>query len=161
MCRCTCARAHPFFVYQKLLDRLGWNLVRSQVKHNCYWCIPESFGTAARAHVHTPFLYLGNCSTDWSEILYVGRYSTTANGADLKVLVPLHVRTCTHFFVSRKLLDRLIWNIVRRKVSHNRYWCTPEMLGTVARAHVCARVLTCSFESQKLLDGLIRLKSCA
>ena len=59
-CRCTCARAHPFFVSQKLLVRFRSNFVYRQQPNNHCWFTPQARGAAARAHVHTPCSYRGN-----------------------------------------------------------------------------------------------------
>ena len=47
----------------------------------------------ARAHVYTPFLYLGNQRFDFVEIKYEASFSTSIAGAHFKVEVQVHVHT--------------------------------------------------------------------
>ena len=71
---CTCARAHPISVYQKRLDRstsnllCGWEPIRYEVFtcHGSHFTLPP-----ARAHVHTPYLYLRNGLADCAQICCV------------------------------------------------------------------------------------------
>ena len=68
---CTCARAHPISVYQKRLDRsrsnllCGWEPIGYEV-FTCHGS--HSTLRSARAHVHTPHLYLRNGLADCAQI---------------------------------------------------------------------------------------------
>ena len=71
---CTCARAHPISVYQKRLDQsrsillCGWEPIRYEV----FTCHGSHFTLrSARAHVHTPYLYLRNGLGDCAQICCV------------------------------------------------------------------------------------------
>ena len=68
---CTCARAHPISVSQKRLDRsrsnflCGWE----PFGYEAFTCHGSHFTLrSARAHVHTPYLYLRNGLADCAQI---------------------------------------------------------------------------------------------
>ena len=68
---CTCARAHPIFVSQKWLDRSRSNLLCGwePIGYEAFTCHGSHFSLrSARAHVHTPYLYLRNGLADCAQI---------------------------------------------------------------------------------------------
>ena len=76
-CDCTCARAHPSFISWKLAARFSWNFAYTQVSYNHCWCSSQCWGAAARAHVRTPPLYLGNKQSHFVETLNTIMVPTT------------------------------------------------------------------------------------
>ena len=68
---CTCARAHPISVSQKRLDRSRSNLLCGwePIGYEPFTCHGSHFTLrSARAHVHTPYLYLRNGLADCAQI---------------------------------------------------------------------------------------------
>ena len=68
---CTCARAHPTSVYQKRLDRSSSNLLCGwePIRYEVFTCHGSHFTLrSARAHVHTPYLYLRNGLADCAQM---------------------------------------------------------------------------------------------
>ena len=69
---CTCARAHPISVSQKRLDRSRSNLLCGwePIGYEVFTCHGSQFTLrSARAHVHSPYLYLRNGLADCAQIL--------------------------------------------------------------------------------------------
>ena len=68
---CTCARAHTISVSQKRLDRSRSNLLCGwePIGYEAFTCHGSHFTLrSARAHVHTPYLYLRNGLADYAQI---------------------------------------------------------------------------------------------
>ena len=68
---CTCARAHPMSASQKRLDRSRSNLLCGweSIGYEAFTCHGLHFTLrSARAHVHTPSLYLRNGFADCAQI---------------------------------------------------------------------------------------------
>ena len=71
---CTCVRAHPISVYQKRLDRSSSNLLCGwePIRYEVFTCHGSHFTLrSARAHVHTPYLYIRNGLADCAKICCV------------------------------------------------------------------------------------------
>ena len=68
---CTCARAHPISVSQKRLDRSRSNLLCGwePIGYEAFTCHGSHFTLrSARAHVHTPYLFLRNGLADCAQL---------------------------------------------------------------------------------------------
>ena len=87
--------------------RLGIQLGTQQTIHVC----GSFLGASARAHVHTPLLYLENGWTDWADIWHVASGYLVMWLPHVYRGVTMHVRTCTLTSISRERLNRLRLNL--------------------------------------------------
>ena len=83
------------------VGRLRWNLVCTWGPISYSLCSSQGWGISARAHVHTPLLYLENDWTDCADIWHVASGQLVMRLPHVYGGVTMHVRTCTpHFYIS-------------------------------------------------------------
>ena len=97
VCTCAPADAPQCFVSRERPDGLCLNVVRGYRFISYEFYTTQWWGASARAHVRTPFPYLGNGWTDCAEIWYVvrdqlARLLTQNKGGDTSARA--HLRTC-------------------------------------------------------------------